>query len=66
MSVEVWDQASGQNHGLQVENQFLILHPQMCCLIACYSAVREGEFFISHSVATVWKLLSKSLGGKSF
>ena len=26
MSVKVWDQASGQNHVLQVENQVLILH----------------------------------------
>ena len=25
MSVEVWDQASGQNHVLQVENQFFNL-----------------------------------------
>ena len=26
MSVEVWDQASGQKHVLQVKNQFLILY----------------------------------------
>ena len=34
VSAEIWDQASGQNHVLQVDRRCVVL-------IACYSAVRE-------------------------